>query len=148
MKKFISAIIAFSIFGLFGCDPASQYSISYKINGTTWYSASAPAFMTVSNKISINAISKVQNQNKTVFLFSQYNVGTYQLDHINNDFMYVDSDTSNGYYAQSNNPATLIISEYNSSTKKVAGTFYGRLYNAAKTDSVLITDGKFDLYYQ
>lgn len=148
MKKSILSIFILGIFILSGCDPADQYPISYKINGTPWYASSAPAFMTVSNKISVNAISTVQNQKKTIFLFSQYNVGTYQLDHINNDFMYVDSDTSNGWYAQSNNPATLVITEYNASTKKVVGTFYGKLYNSAKTDSVLITDGKFNLNYQ
>ncbi len=148
MKKIIITLfISFSLL-LIGCDPAEQYPISYKINGTTWYASSAAAFETTGNNISVNAISTLQNQKKTVFFFTQYNVGTYQLDHINNDFMYVDSDTSNGWYAQSHNPATLIITEFNASDKKIVGEFYGQLYNAALTDSILITDGKFHLFYQ
>lgn len=146
MKKLFLSIILLAVFGFYSCDPAEQYPISFKIDGTTWYAASAPAILTGSNNISINSFSTIQNQSPIAFYFTQYAVGAYQLDHVNNYFQY--GDTTTGYYAQSNNPATLVITEFNSSTKKISGEFYGNLYNAAQSDSVLVTDGKFHLYYQ
>ena len=130
-----------------GCDPASQYPISYKIDGTPWYAESAPCFLTGLNNISINATPTVQNQQLSIFYFTQYSVGTHQLDGANNFFQY-GADTTTGYYAQASNPATLNITEFNTSTKKIVGTFFGVLYNQGKTDSIVITDGKFDLHYQ
>jgi hypothetical protein len=149
MKKII--FIIFSACIMFSCDPADQYPISYKIDGTTWYAASAPAFITVGNNFSVNGVSTVQNQKKTIFFFTQYNTpGTYLLDNVNNVFMYDDDgDTANGgYYAQNVNPGTLKITEFDGSAKRIAGEFYGKLYNMGRTDSILITDGKFRLTFQ
>lgn len=129
-----------------GCDPSDQYPISYKIDGTPWYAESAPCFLTGSNNISINATSTVQNQKITVFYLTQYSVGTHQLDNVNNFFQY--PDTVTGFYAQASNPATIEITEFNTSSKKIVGTFFGVLYNQGKSDSIVITDGKFNLHYQ
>jgi len=57
-----------------GCDPASQYPISYKIDGTPWYAESAPCLLTGLNNISINATPTVQNQQLSIFYFTQYSV--------------------------------------------------------------------------
>jgi hypothetical protein len=133
-----------------GCDPSSQYPISYKIDGSPWYAESAPCLLTGLNNISINATPTVQNQKLTIFYFTQYSVGTHSIDNVNNFFTYDnDGDTTNGgYWAKSHNPATVSISEFNTGTKKIVGTFSGKLYNIDNTDSILITDGRFDLHYQ
>lgn len=151
MNRSILVTLIFVAISLVACDPADQYPISYKIDGTTWYAASAPAFITVGNNFSVNGVSTVQNQKKTIFFFTQYNTpGTYLLNNVTNVFMYDDDgDTANGgYYAQNYNPATLIITEFDGATKKIAGEFYGKLYNAGRSDSILITDGKFHLGFQ
>jgi hypothetical protein len=145
MKKLTALFSGLLMVALFSCDPASQYPISYKINGSTWYSSSAPAYY-ASNALSVNAISTLQNQSLTVLYFKQCIPGTFSLDHNNNEFWY--GDTVTGYYAQTNNPATLIITEFNTTDKRIVGEFYGQLYNAAKNDSIIITDGKFDLHFQ
>ena len=96
--------------------------------------------------MNVNAISTNQAQFVTAFEFDNETPGTYPIDHINNFFAY--GDTSTGYYAQASNPATLTVTEFNTTDKKFVGTFNGMLYNYGKTDSVLITDGKFNLHYQ
>lgn len=153
MKKSILFSLLFAalvLLGSEGCNPADQYPISYKIDGTPWYSESAPCLLTGLGNISVNATSTVQNQNLTIFYFTQYSVGTHAIDNIDNFFTYDnDGDTTNGgFWAQSHNPATLNITEFNTGTKKIVGTFSGVLYNAGASDSIVITDGKFDLHYQ
>jgi hypothetical protein len=145
-KKIALSIFAIVVLVLSGCDPSEQYPISFKINGTTnWYAASAPCFYS-NGKINVNATSTNQSQFITAWQFDNETPGTYPIDHITNHFSY--GDTVTGYYAQSTNPATLTVTEFNTSNKKFVGTFSGKLFNSGKTDSILITDGKFDLFYQ
>lgn len=146
MKKLSLLFILIISIAFFSCDPAEQYAISFKINGTTpWYSSSAPCFYN-SGKIYLNAVSTNPSQYILAWVFDTENPGTYPIDHVVNHLSY--GDTITGYYAQSSNPASLTVTEFNTTNKKFVGTFYGKLYNAAKTDSILITDGRFNLVYQ
>jgi len=146
MKKLSLILLLIISTVTFSCDPAEQYAVSFKINGTTaWYSGSAPCFYS-SGKMYLNAISTNQSQYVLAWVFDTENSGTYPIDHIVNHMSY--GDTTTGYYAQSSNPATLEVTEFNPTTKKFVGTFYGKLYNYGKTDSILITDGRFNLVYQ
>ena len=147
MKKLVSVISIAMVLMIAGCDPASQYPVSFKVNGATWYASSAPAAFG-GGKILINANSITQGQNPISFSISQYAIiDTFLLDSINNGFLY-GATPSSGYYAKMQSPATIIIKEYNPTDKKIVADFYGWIYNMANTDSVLITDGKFDLHYQ
>lgn len=147
MKKLISAVIITSIFGLFSCDPASQYPISFKVNGTAWYASSAPTLL-AGGKIYINANSITQGQNPVAFSISDYAVvDTFDLDSATNAFLF-GASLSSGYYAKAYNPAKIIIKQFDLADKHIVAEFYGRLYNANDNDSILITDGKFDLHYQ
>ncbi len=146
MKKLIFPILLLITIAFSSCDPAEQYAISFKINGTTaWYSATAPCFYN-SGKIYLNSTSTNQSQYITAWVFEDETPGTYPIDHIDNHFSY--GDTVTGYYAQSSSPATLTVTEFNTTSKKFVGTFNGKLYNSGKTDSILITDGRFNLVYQ
>lgn len=144
-KRLMLFIFATGVLILTSCDPADQYSISYKINGNTWYASSAACYYS-GGKMNVNAISTNQSQFVTAFQFDNETPGTYPIDHITNFFSY--GDTATGYYAQASNPATLTVTEFNTADKKFVGTFNGKLFNLGKTDSVLITDGKFNLNYQ
>lgn len=146
MKKF-NLIVFTLILILAGCDPADQYPLSFKFNSTTWYAASAPTLLT-GGKIYINATSITQGQNPIGMTLSQYAmVDTFDIDSANNAFLF-GASLGSGYYAKINNPATLIIKEFNPGNQHIVAEFYGWLSNANRTDSVLITDGKFDLTYQ
>ncbi len=148
MKKSIFSILTLAVILLSGCDPADQYPISFKVNGsTTWYASSAPAILS-SGKIYINANSITQGQNPVAFTLGQYAaVDTFDIDSANNAFLY-GATLGSGYYAKSTNVAKMIVTEFNPADKHIVANFYGWLSNSNRTDSVLITDGKFDLHYQ
>jgi len=148
MKKLLyTAFVAMLL--LTACDPAEQYPISYKYNGNTWYAASAGASITNTNKFYVDALPTVQNQRHTVFVFTDYATpGTYALTDTSNIIMYTnDGVLANSHYTHRHNPATLIITSFDSGAKKLTGEFHGYLFNQALTDSLLITDGKFNLKY-
>ena len=144
MKKLLFVLFSLSLLALSGCNPADQYAISYKINGSPWYAGSAPTFL-ANGRIAVNAVSTNQSQYITVFDFSQLSVGTHSLNKIDNGIYYPDTT---GFYFQPSNPGTLVISKFDSNAKNISGTFSGKMYNAAKSDSITITEGKFDLHYQ
>jgi len=145
-KSILFPIIFICMILITSCDPASQYPLSLKVNGNPWYGASSPAFMDTAG-IHVNALSTNQSQFPIVFRWEQYTVGTYQLDSVNN-YMQYGAPSSGGYYATPGNPGTFVVSEYNAGDKHIVGTFNGMLYNLAKTDSILVSEGKFDLHYQ
>lgn len=146
MKK-VQLLFLALILMIAGCDPADQYPISFKYGTNTWYAASAPTLLT-GGKIYINATSITQGQNPISFVLNQYAmVDTFDIDSINNAFLF-GAATSTGYYAKANNPASLIIKEFNPGNQHIVAEFYGWLSTANRTDSVLVTDGKFDLNYQ
>lgn len=144
LKLFLTAAICFL---LVNCDPAEQYPVSFKYNGTSWYAVSSPAIVT-GGKLYINANSTNQAQNPISMTLTQYTVlDTFDLDSATNAFLFGQSFAT-GYYAKSSNPAKIIIKEYNAGDKHVVADFYGWLFNFNHVDSVLITDGRFDLRYQ
>lgn len=146
MKKFFLFILIIAGF-LAGCDPADQYPLSFKYNSTTWYAGSAPTLLT-GGKIYINATSITQGQNPIGMTLSQYAmVDTFDIDSLNNGFLF-GASYGTGYSAKLNNPAKLIIKEFNPAEQHIVAEFYGWLSTYNRTDSVLITDGKFDLTYQ
>lgn len=147
MKKLIQVSLVIIMLIIVGCDPASQYPISFKVNGNTWYANAAPTYL-VSGSILINATSITQGQNPIAFSLTQYAmVDTFDLDSTNNAFLY-GASLGSGYYAKAHNPAKIIIKEFNPTDKHIVAEFYGHISNANYSDSVLITDGRLDLHYQ
>lgn len=147
MKKLIFTCLSVVVLALSSCDPADQYPISFKVNGSPWYANAAPTYL-VSGKILINATSITQGQNPIAFSLTQYAmVDTFELDSANNAFLF-GASLGSGYYAKAHHPATIIIKEFNPSDKHIVAEFYGHIFNSSSNDSVLITDGKFDLHYQ
>lgn len=144
--KHISKFFALSIlFFLSSCDKAEQYAVTCRIDSQEWLSKGTVMAIVGANGLLINATSNTMYP--IAISIKNYNsLGVYALDSLNNAFLY-GSSLSSGYYARLAKPGIIEVTEFNAADKKVKGTFSLTAFKA-NGDSVVVTEGTFNVYYQ
>ncbi len=127
------------------CDKNEQYALTCRIDGQEWLSKGTVMAIVGANGLLINATS---NTLFPIALSIQHydSLGIYPLDSLNNAFLY-GSSLSSGYYAKFSKPGIVEVTEFNAGDKKVKGTFSLTAYKA-NGDSIKVTEGTFNIYYQ
>lgn len=143
MKKLTYLLLALPLLLLVSCENNQSYSVTAKVNGQEWVSNGYAIAEQTSSGILVNA-----NNDKLptfVLLIADFaNLGTYPIDSIN--LLQYGSGPSAFKYRM-NRPGTLTISSVEPNKRRIAGTFSGTLFNSSN-DSVIVTEGKFDLNYE
>lgn len=125
---------------LSSCDPNSQYAVTAKVNGQTWQSTGGVSAIKGTYTLLINAYS--DNQPAIILSFTDFETpGVYALDSTNNAASY------GSYVVRPNRPGTFSITSYHASDKHIAGSFSFKGFSSP-TDSMVVTDGAFDLHFQ
>jgi hypothetical protein len=144
MKRIIyTAGIALSIAAFSSCDTDSQYSVTATIDGQSWQSTGGVNAFRGDTVILINAFSDTDPL--VALEFSEFDTeGTFVLDSLHNAFGY--GTGPNAYYTSSSRPGTFTITAFDSGDKNLIGTFSVVAFRGP-TDSIAVTDGKFDVHY-
>jgi hypothetical protein len=140
----IVSFLSFIVF-LSSCDKTEQYAVTCRIDGQEWLSKGTVMAIVGANGLLINATS---NTLYPIAISIQHydSLGVYALDSLNNAFLY-GSSLSSGYYARLAKPGIIEVTEFNAADKKVKGTFSLTAFKA-NGDSVVVTEGTFNVYYQ
>lgn len=144
MKKLAASLI-FSSLLFWGCSEADLYSVTAKVNNQPWKSDGYTLAQLVQEGILINA------QNSTLptmsLIIGTYaNIGTFSIDSTNNAVGY--GNMGSGYSSRPFRPGVLTITEFQPNRKHIKGTFNCVLFSSNNLDSIIITDGTFDVTYQ
>ena len=146
MKKLILSTFIFSIL-ITSCEKNDNYAVSCKINGSDWISDGVTMAAIGTNGLLINATS---NSKPTIALLIDKelydSVGVYSLDSINNSFLYGNNFTD-GFFVKTNKPGTIEVTSFDGSDKNITGKFNLTAFNN-NGDSIVVTEGLFDLYFQ
>lgn len=128
-----------------GCNKSEQYALTCRIDGQEWLSKGSVMAIVGANGLLINATS---NTLYPIALSIKHydSLGVYALDSVNNAFLY-GSSLSSGYYAKYSKPGIVEVTEFNANDKKVKGIFSLTAYKT-NGDSVKVTDGTFNIFYQ
>lgn len=143
MKKIF--LLLFTAVILTSCDPSEIYPVVCKLDNIPWNAASAPA-ITGSYGLTFNAQNNDNSSIMSATLLDYAVVGTHTIDTTDNVFALFDNGTS--YKVRQDRPGVLKITEYDSGSKKVKGEFSFTLFDLNSSDSIVVTDGKFNLKYQ
>jgi len=130
---------------LSSCDKTEQYALTCRIDGQEWLSKGTVMAIVGANGLLINATSNTLYP-IALSIKNYNNPGVYALDSLNNAFLY-GSSLSSGYYARFAKPGIVEVTEFNAADKKVKGKFSLTAYKM-NGDSVVITEGTFNVYYQ
>lgn len=92
----------------------------------------------------------------SVILSHFQGAGTYQMMRVDgpnavDNRLYIERNIpaySQTYKSVASQPATLVITHFNANQHIIAGTFAGVLYGNTNSDSIVITQGRFDLHYK
>ncbi|MCX7744222.1 MAG: DUF6252 family protein [Flavobacteriales bacterium] len=144
--KLFSILGALSIIiFLNSCDKSEQYAVTCRIDGQEWLSKGTVLAIVGANGLLINATSNTLYP-IAISIKNYDSLGVYALDSLNNAFLY-GSSLSSGYYARLAKPGIIEVTEFSAADKRVKGTFS---LTAFKTngDSVVVTDGTFNVFYQ
>ncbi len=146
MKKIILYTFIFSILFM-SCEKDDNYAVSCKINGNDWISDGVTMAAIGSNGLLINATS---NSKPTIALLIDKelydSVGVYSLDSTNNSFLY-GNNFADGFFVKTNKPGVIEVTSFDGSDKKITGKFNLTAFNN-NGDSIVVSEGLFDLYYQ
>lgn len=129
---------------LTSCNDDDIYSVSLKVDGQSWVSNGYAAGVQTQSGVLINAT------NKTLPVFILHigqfaNPGVYAIDSVNNFMQF--GESSGAYKNRATRPGIVVVTEVEPSKKRIVGQFSGPLYNS-NNDSIMITEGKFDINYQ
>jgi hypothetical protein len=128
-----------------GCSGEDQYAVSAKVGSVNWYSNSYAQAALGTSRLIINARSK--DYPEIALSILNYDMpGTFPIDSSSNAFLY-GNNLASGYYMRSSQPGTITITAFDAQARRIQGTFSGTAFSSAG-DSVLVTDGKFDVNYQ
>jgi len=145
LKQILAATATSLVIFISSCDKTEQYALTCRIDGQEWLSKGTVMAIVGANGLLINATSN------TLFpialsIKNYDSLGVYALDSLNNAFLY-GSSLSSGYYAKFAKPGIVEVTEFNAADKKVKGTFSLTAYKT-NGDSVMVTDGTFNIFYQ
>ncbi|OSZ78051.1 hypothetical protein CAP35_07220 [Chitinophagaceae bacterium IBVUCB1] len=142
MKKIIPIVLSLALLGVGSCKKfeetvnkaATKGSLSATVNGRT-YNAGNVA-VTVTDKAFIVGGSQLSDEESLELFINKYKgPGKYTIDHIYNTAKYYDSKSHSSVYGE--------IEIISTGEKSAKGTFYFQT-----NDSLMVTDGKFDVKWE
>jgi|GEM_PF-3894544 len=151
MKKIMFVAGTFlTAVSLLSCEKESPYAISATIDGLPWESNGGVNAYDFDSIFVINAYNS-DDQTMITMQFEQFDTpGTYAIDSITSAFGYGTYSGQNvniTHFTYADKPGTYTITTYDPGAQNLKGTFAITAFNNLN-DSVVVTDGDFNLYFQ
>jgi hypothetical protein len=160
MKKiYASLIAALLLIGFTGCkkEKFDTSPFRFKLDGEEFYALSSTSSAKRSgNRIIIKGTKPVDFRNKSK-LYGEVEIDFYinpdsllnpvTLNYGTNILRYGNNNFDKTFYSQNATPGVLRFTEFNTSTKKISGTFEAVIAESSGANSKVISEGKFNLTY-
>ncbi|HLO69311.1 MAG TPA: DUF6252 family protein [Flavipsychrobacter sp.] len=142
MKKLIPIVLSVALLAVSGCKKfeetvnkvATKGSLSCTVKGRT-YTAGTVAVTVTDNTFMLRGSQMSDEESLDIDLLKYKGPGKYELSYMYNGATYRDSKTHNAVYGE--------IEVISTGDKSAKGTFYFQT-----DDSVMVTDGKFDVKWE